>query len=109
MFHTDQHRHIRGLVSPDGQPAVPDDDWDYAVEITAEQDVVAPRGQPPPRNVQFNVVLEQLVLGGAPREAVKMGLLLVLALSFTYWRLVPRARTLLLREVVRRPMGSGAR
>ena len=36
--------------------------------------------------IEFNLVLEGLVLGGAPREAVKMGVLLAgtLALAFRW-------------------------
>ena len=101
MFKTDRDGHIGSLVSLDGQPAATGADWSYAVDITAEQDVVAPAGESPPRTVQYNVVLERLVLGGAPREAVKMGILLAVALSFTFWHLVPRMRGRLFREIAR--------
>ncbi len=104
MFNTDQGGHIGGLVSLDGQPAASGGDWSYAVDITAEQDVVAPAGRSPPRSVQYNVVLERLVLGGAPREAVKMGILLAGVLSITFWHLVPRMRGRLFREIARLPV-----
>jgi hypothetical protein len=104
MFDTDQRGHVRGLVSLDGHPAAGGAEWSYAVDITAEQDVVAPHGHSPPRTVQYNVVLERLVLGGAPREAVKMGILLALALSFALCHLVPRVRARLFREIARLPV-----
>lgn len=103
MFNTDQDGHIRGLVSLNGEPAATGADWSYAVDITPEQDVVAPAGHSPPRTVQYNVVLERLVLGGAPREAVKMGILVAGALSATFWHLVPRLRGRLFREIARWP------
>ena len=101
MFDTDQRGHIRGLVLPNGQPAMSGDDWSYAVDITAEQDVVAPRGLSSPLVVHYNVVLEQLVLGGAPREAIKMGILLVAVLCFTLRHLIPRLRARLCSEIAR--------
>ena len=104
MFDTDKRGHVRGLVLLDGRPASGGAEWSYAVDITAEQDVVAPSGHSPPRTVQYNVVLERLVLGGAPREAVKMGILLALALSFTFYHLVPRVRARMLREIARLPV-----
>eukprot|EP01043_Picozoa_sp_COSAG02_P031409 COSAG02_NODE_2049_length_10007_cov_226.930057_7_plen_106_part_00 len=103
MFNTDQDGHISGLVALDGQPTATSADWSYAVDIAAEQDVIAPAGHSPPRTVQYNVVLERLVLGGAPREAVKMGILVAGALSFTFWHLVPRVRGRLFREIARLP------
>ena len=109
MFDTDPDGQVRGLVSLTGQPAASGSDWSYAVDITAEQDVVAPHGRSPPRTVQYNVVLERLVLGGAPREAVRMGILLAVALSFTFWHLVPRMRTRLFREIARLPASSAVR
>ena len=34
--------------------------------------------------IKFNLVLESLVLGGAPREAVKMGVLIAIALALAF-------------------------
>ena len=44
------------------------------------------------------------MLGGAPREAVKMGILLAGVLSITFWHLVPRMRGRLFREIARLPV-----
>jgi hypothetical protein len=101
MFDTDLDGHVSRLVSHDGRPAAPADGWRYAVDITAEQDVVAPRGHPTPQTIQFNLVLEGLVLGGAPREAVRMGALVAVTLVLAFWHLVPRARARLYSEAAK--------
>lgn len=56
-----------------------------AVEIVAEQVARVPRGVRAPQEVVYNIVLESLVLGGAPREALKLGALLSITLVAVLW------------------------
>ena len=52
MFDTDAAGHIKGLATPAGEAAAPEDGWRYAVDITAEQDALMPNGRPHPDTVR---------------------------------------------------------
>ena len=72
-------------------------DLHYAVDVLVEQSSSMSLGVKAPHNIEFNIVLETLVLGGAPKDAVKLGCVLSIVLMIAGRFVVPSFSAILRR------------